>query len=208
MQTVVEPKDKVDYSDKFNIGDLCEYLDGRIPKEEINVVNQAYELASLAHHGQTRRSGEPYIFHPLAVAKTIAELNMDYRSIAAAILHDVLEDTSVKREELAKQLDEEISVLVEGLSKLTNLKFESHAEAQAANFRKMLLAIVDDIRVILIKLADRLHNMQTLGSMPREKQRRIARETLDIYAPIANRLGIKQIKNELEDLGFKALYPG
>ncbi len=208
MHTAVEPSEKVDHSDKFSIGDLCEYLDGRLPKNEIKVVNQAYQLASLAHQGQTRRSGEPYIFHPLAVAKTIAELNMDYRSIAAAILHDVLEDTPVHREELAEQLDEEISVLVEGLSKLTNLKFGSHVEAQAANFRKMLLAIVDDIRVILIKLADRLHNMQTLGAMPRDKQRRIARETLDIYAPIANRLGITQIKNELEDLGFKALYPG
>ncbi|MEM7208144.1 MAG: bifunctional (p)ppGpp synthetase/guanosine-3',5'-bis(diphosphate) 3'-pyrophosphohydrolase [Pseudomonadota bacterium] len=195
------------YSEKFDIRDLCEFLAGRIPKKEINVVYQAWEIANQAHEGQTRRSGEPYIFHPLAVAKTVAEMNMDYRSISAAILHDVLEDTPLEREELAAQMDEEISVLVDGLSKLTHLKFESQVEAQAANFRKMLLAVVDDIRVVLIKLADRLHNMQTLGSMPSHKQRRIARETLDIYAPIANRLGIKQIKNELEDLGFMALYP-
>ena len=208
MQTSTETRSPKNCADKFNIGDLCALLDGRIPDDEISVVNSAFKLANRAHEGQTRRSGEPYIFHPLAVAKTVAEMNLDYRSIAAAILHDVLEDTPVSREELAEALDEEISVLVDGLSKLTHLKFESQAEAQAANFRKMLLAVVDDIRVVLIKLADRLHNMQTLGAMPREKQRRIARETLEIYAPIANRLGIKQIKNELEDLGFKALYPG
>lgn len=207
METVTEPPKPTDYVDKFTIDKLCDFLDGRIPNDEIQVVNRAYQLANRAHQGQTRRSGEPYIFHPLAVAKTVAEMNMDYRSIAAAILHDVLEDTPINRDELAVELDQEIAVLVDGLSKMTHLTFESRAEAQAANFRKMLLAIVDDIRVVLIKLADRLHNMQTLAAMSQEKQRRIARETLDIYAPIANRLGIKQIKNQLEDLGFKALYP-
>lgn len=207
METVTEPPKPTDYVDKFTIDKLCDFLDGRIPNDEIQVVNRAYQLANRAHQGQTRRSGEPYIFHPLAVAKAVAEMNMDYRSIAAAILHDVLEDTPINRDELAVELDQEIAVLVDGLSKMTHLTFESRAEAQAANFRKMLLAIVDDIRVVLIKLADRLHNMQTLAAMSQEKQRRIARETLDIYAPIANRLGIKQIKNQLEDLGFKALYP-
>ena len=207
MQAAVERQLCVDYAGKFTIGDLCRFLEDRIPCGEIQVVNRAYQLAERAHRGQTRRSGEPYIFHPLAVAKTIAGMNMDYRSIAAAILHDVLEDTEVNREEIVEQFDQEIFVLVDGLSKMTHLKFESRAEAQAANFRKMLLAIVNDTRVILIKLADRLHNMETIGSMSVEKQRRIARETLDIYAPIANRLGIVQIKNRLEELSFKALYP-
>ena len=192
---------------QFDIEDLCLLLQKRVDSDEIAVVRRAYDLADKAHKGQTRRSGEAYIFHPLAVAKTVAEMNLGYQAISAAILHDVLEDTAITHEEMIATLGEEITALVDGLSKLTHLKFESKIEAQAANFRKMLLAIVDDIQVLLIKLADRLHNMQTLGVMPHEKQRRIARETLDIYAPIANRLGIKQIKNELEDLGFKALYP-
>ncbi|MDH3714481.1 MAG: RelA/SpoT family protein [Gammaproteobacteria bacterium] len=191
----------------YLIGDLCEDLQGRLDAAQIEDVHRAYLLAEQAHKGQSRLSGEPYIHHPLAVARTVAELNMDRDSIIAAILHDVIEDTPLTKEDLAAQFGDEVAQLVDGLSKLTTLKFKSRLEAQAANFRKMFLAMVDDIRVVLIKLADRLHNMGTLEALSPEKRRRIARETLEIYAPIANRLGIHSLKQELEDLGFRVLYP-
>ena len=190
-----------------DIEDLCKLMQRRFDEAQINEVRAAYSLAEHAHSGQSRVSGEPYISHPLAVARIVFELNMDNRSVMAALLHDVVEDTTVSVEQITEQFGEDVALLVDGLSKLTNLKFKSRAEAQAANFQKMLLAMVDDIRVILIKLADRIHNMRTLGVMPDEKRRRIAHETLEVYAPIANRLGIYRMKNELEDLGFKALYP-
>ncbi len=152
-------------------------------------------------------TGEPYIYHPLEVARILAGMHMDYQSIIAAILHDVIEDTPTAKDHLVEQFGEEIAELVDGVSKLTHIQFESRAEAQAENFRKMLLAMVRDLRVILVKLADRLHNMRTLGIMPPDKRRRIARETLDIYAPIANRLGMNSVRLELEDLGFAAMYP-
>ena len=190
-----------------DIDDFCRLMQRRFDEAQINEVRAAYELAEQAHTGQSRVSGEPYISHPLAVARIVFELNMDHRSVMAALLHDVVEDTSVSIEQITEQFGQDLAVIVDGLSKLTHLKFKSRAEAQAANFQKMLLAMVDDIRVILIKLADRIHNMRTLGVMPDEKRRRIARETLEVYAPIANRLGIYRMKNELEDLGFKALYP-
>lgn len=152
-------------------------------------------------------SGEPYIFHPITVAKILAEMRMDYQSIVAAILHDVIEDTAMARDHIAEHFGEEVAVLVDGVSKLTHIEFETKAEAQAENFRKMLLAMVQDIRVILVKLADRLHNMRTLDVMRPDKRRRIAKETLEIYAPIANRLGMHNIRLELEDLGFRAGNP-
>lgn len=186
---------------------LCKLLQRRFDENQIVEVRAAFDLAEQAHTGQSRVSGEPYISHPLAVARIVFELNMDHRSIMAALLHDVVEDTSVSVEQIETDFGEDVALLVDGMSKLTHLKFKSRAEAQAANFQKMLLAMVDDIRVVLIKLADRIHNMRTLGAMPDDKRRRIARETLEVYAPIANRLGIYRIKNELEDLGFKALYP-
>ena len=189
------------------IEDLRKLMRRRFDEHQISEVSDAYIVAEQAHTGQSRVSGEPYISHPLAVAKIVFELNMDHRCVMAALLHDVVEDTSVSVEQITDQFGEDVSLLVDGLSKLTHLKFKSRVEAQAANFQKMLLAMVDDIRVILIKLADRIHNMRTLGAMPDEKRRRIARETLEVYAPIANRLGIYRMKNELEDLGFKALYP-
>lgn len=194
-------------SEHPSIDGLCKYLQRRFDESQIDEVRAAFELAEQAHTGQSRVSGEPYISHPLAVARIVFELNMDHRCVMAALLHDVVEDTSVSIEQIIEQFGEDVALLVDGLSKLTHLKFKSRAEAQAANFQKMLLAMVDDIRVILIKLADRIHNMRTLGVMPDEKRRRIARETLEVYAPIANRLGIYRMKNELEDLGFKALYP-
>jgi GTP pyrophosphokinase/guanosine-3',5'-bis(diphosphate) 3'-pyrophosphohydrolase len=164
-------------------------------------------VARDAHEGQMRSSGEPYITHPVAVAYNLAKMHLDHETLMAALLHDVIEDTDTTKDDLAELFGNTVAELVEGVSKLDKLKFDNKEEMQAENFRKMVLAMVQDIRVILIKLADRTHNMRTLESLRPEKRRRIARETLDIYAPIANRLGIHDIKNELEVLGFEALYP-
>ena len=183
--------------------ELSSYLDtGRI-----NQVRRAYYYAEQAHEGQRRRSGEPYVTHPLAVACILAELKLDHQSLMAAMLHDVIEDTGIPKDALADQFGESVAELVDGVSKLTQIEFRSRAEAQAENFQKMTLAMARDIRVILVKLADRLHNMRTLGPLPYAKRQRIATETLDIYAPIANRLGMHSICTELEDLGFSSLYP-
>jgi RelA/SpoT family (p)ppGpp synthetase len=182
-------------------------LDTYMEPSQVEEVQRAYEFGARAHEGQQRLSGEPYIYHPLAVARILAEMHMDGQSITAALLHDVIEDTATAKEQLAKDFGEEVADVVDGVSKLTHFKFGTRAEAQAENFRKMLLAMARDIRVILVKLADRLHNMRTLGAMPTEKRRRIARETLEIYAPIASRLGMNTLRLELEDLGFAALYP-
>jgi len=182
---------------------LSDYLD----EDKVHMVSRAYDCAKEAHEGQFRRSGEPYIIHPLAVAKILASLHMDHQTLMAALLHDVIEDTDVTKEDLAAEFGDAVAELVDGVSKLTQIEFKTKAEAQASNFQKMALAMAKDIRVILVKLADRLHNMRTLGPLHAEKRRRIATETLDIYAPIANRLGINSIRIELEDLGFAALYP-
>jgi len=182
---------------------LEEYLE----PDQIAEVYRAYLFGAEAHDGQSRLSGEPYIYHPVAVARILAEMRMDSKSLIAALLHDVIEDTPTAKEQLVKLFGEEIAELVDGVSKLTHIKFESHIEAQAENFRKMIMAMTRDIRVIMVKLADRLHNMRTLGVMRPDKRRRIARETLDIYAPIANRLGMNKVRLELEELGFAALYP-
>ena len=186
---------------------LADRLHTYLDHDKIALVARAYECAKSAHEGQYRRSGEPYIIHPLAVANILADLHMDHQTLMAALLHDVIEDTPVSKEELASQFGDAVAELVDGVSKLTQIEFKSKAEAQAQNFQKMTLAMAKDIRVILVKLADRLHNMRTLGPLHHEKRRRIATETLDIYAPIANRLGINSIRIELEDLGFAALYP-
>ena len=154
-----------------------------------------------------RLSGEPYIQHPLEVANILCDMHMDHDTLVAAMLHDVIEDTGIPKDALAEQFGDDVADLVDGVSKLTQIEFRSRAEAQAENFQKMTLAMARDIRVILVKLADRLHNMRTLGPMPYEKRQRIATETLDIYAPIANRLGMHSICTELEDLGFTSLYP-
>ncbi len=191
----------------FLVEDLCRMLSSYLEQEQVAEVYRAYLFSARAHEGQQRVSGEPYISHPLAVAKILAEMHMDHHSISAAILHDVIEDTATAKEQLAKEFGEEVAELVDGVSKLAQVKFESRAEAQAENLRKMMLAMARDIRVILVKLADRLHNMRTLGVMPPKKRRRIARETLDIYCPIATRLGLNTFRLELENLGFAALYP-
>ncbi|MGB5734136.1 MAG: RelA/SpoT family protein [Thiohalocapsa sp.] len=192
---------------RFLISDLCAYLDTYLTAEQVREVYRAYLFGAEAHHGQQRQTGEPYIYHPIAVARTLAEMRMDHKCLMAAILHDVLEDTGMSKEELAGHFDDEIADLVDGVSKLTQIDFKSRAEAQAASFRKMMLAMTRDIRVIMIKLADRLHNMRTLGVMQPEKRRRISLETLEIYAPIANRLGINSVRLQLEDLGFRHHWP-
>lgn len=182
---------------------ISEYL----PKEQVELTRAAYILARDAHEGQTRSSGDPYITHPVAVCGILANMRLDHETLMAALLHDVIEDTEYSKDDLSLAFGDTVAELVEGVSKLDKLKFSSKQEAQAENFRKMLMAMVQDIRVILIKLADRTHNMRTLGALRPEKRRRIALETLEIYAPMAHRLGIHDIKNELEDLGFQAMYP-
>ncbi len=196
-----------DSSDVFLISDLCSMLEKYLEHDQVTEVYRAYLFGAEAHDGQHRVSGEPYIYHPLAAARILAEMHMDHKSIIAAILHDVIEDTKHAKDEIAHLFGDEVADLVDGVSKLTNIHFESKAEAQAENFRKMMLAMVQDIRVILVKLADRLHNMRTLGALHSEKRIKIARETLEIYAPIAMRLGMNTIRIELEELGFVAKYP-
>jgi GTP pyrophosphokinase len=180
---------------------------GYLKPEDISQLQSAYHFSEQAHEGQFRKSGEPYISHPLAVASILAEWHLDSQALTAALLHDVMEDTSVTKNEISRNFGKPVAELVDGVSKLDKIEFESHAEAQAENFRKMLLAMARDVRVILIKLADRLHNMRTLGAVGDEQRRRIARETLDIYAPIANRLGLNAIYQELQDLAIQHLYP-
>lgn len=192
---------------RFLISDLCVYLESYLKTDQIQEVYRAYIFSAEAHEGQSRLSGEPYIYHPLAVARILADMRIDHKCLMAAILHDVIEDTPVGKDQIAEAFDDEIAELVDGVSKLTQINFRSRAEAQAASFRKMLLAMTKDIRVILIKLADRLHNMRTLGVMRPAKCRRIARETFEIYVPIANRLGIYSMRTELEELGFAAYWP-
>ncbi|WDE05554.1 bifunctional GTP diphosphokinase/guanosine-3',5'-bis pyrophosphate 3'-pyrophosphohydrolase [Thalassomonas viridans] len=186
---------------------LKEHVSSYLSDDKIELLKQAYIVARDAHEGQMRSSGEPYITHPVAVSLNLAKMHLDHETLMAALLHDVIEDTSTTKDELAELFGHTVAELVEGVSKLDKLKFDNKEEMQAENFRKMVLAMVQDIRVILIKLADRTHNMRTLESLRPDKRRRIARETLEIYAPIANRLGIHDIKNELEILGFEALYP-
>ena len=197
-----------DLSDgETRISELCGELEAYLEPAQVEEIYSAYLVGAEAHDGQVRVSGEPYISHPVAVARILAEMRMDSNSIIAAILHDVIEDTPTLKEHLAEQFGEEVAELVDGVSKLTQIDFHSKAEAQAENFRKMMLAMVKDIRVIIIKLADRLHNMRTLDAMRPDKRRRIAKETMDIYAPIANRLGIFKMRHELLDLSIKAAYP-
>ena len=196
-----------DGEDRFLISDLCGFLERYLPHDQVSEVYRAYLFGAEAHEGQNRLSGEPYIYHPVAVARILAGMGLDYQCLMAAILHDVIEDTETAKDQLIREFGPEVAELVDGVSKLTQIKFRSRAEAQAENFRKMMLAMTKDIRVIMIKLADRLHNMRTLGVMSPAKARRIARETLDIYAPIANRLGINSIRHELQELGMAAYWP-
>ncbi len=191
----------------LRIDDLCAITSEYLEPEQVEQLREACYFAAEAHAGIYRKSGEPYIFHPLAVARILANVRFDHETLLAALLHDVIEDTHYSKEHISYRFGPEVADLVDGVSKLTQIQFNSKLEAQAENFRKMFLAMAKDLRVIMIKLADRLHNMRTLGAMRPESRRRIARETLEIYAPIAGRLGMNHLRQELEDLGFSHLYP-
>src|SRR3989338_2975535 len=191
----------------LRLNDVLDQVQSYLPDADLDLIKRAYVFAAKAHEGQKRRSGEPYVAHPLAVAQLLAELRLDVPSIVASLLHDTVEDTSITLEEVEQIFGKEIRLLVDGVTKLVKVQFNTSEERQAENFRKMLMAMAQDIRVIIIKLADRVHNMRTLDHLPENKQVTIAQETVDIYAPIANRLGIQQFKVELEDLCLKSLKP-
>jgi len=188
------------------IGDLTQHLTYLKPAD-LGRVEEAYRFSEAAHQGQFRRSGHPYISHPLAVAEILADWQLDSQAVIAALLHDVMEDTAVTKDEIAKHFGRPVADLVDGVSKLDRIEFQSQQDAQAENFRKMLLAMARDVRVMLIKLADRLHNMRTLQAVDLEQRRRVARETIEIYAPIANRLGLDSLYREMQELAFRHLYP-
>ena len=186
---------------------LFQEWSGYLKPEDLSQLQAAYRFSESAHQGQFRKSGEPYIAHPLAVASILAQWHLDAQALTAALLHDVVEDTDVTKNQIAEQFGRPVAELVDGVSKLDRIEFDSQEKAQAENFRKMLLAMARDVRVMLIKLADRLHNMRTLDAVHPQKRQRVARETLEIYAPIANRLGLNSIYQEMEDLSFQHLYP-
>src|SRR5256885_3068610 len=187
--------------------ELMKRMQENRPQDDLSLVKKAYDYSLKHHEGQSRASGEPYLVHPLEVALVLSEMKMDPVAVAAGLLHDSVEDTSVTIVDIRKEFGEQVAHIVEGVTKISRIDLASREERQAENVRKMLLAMVDDIRVVLIKLADRLHNMRTLEHLPAERQQQIARETLDIYAPIAHRLGMGKIRGELEDLGFRYVDP-
>ncbi len=186
---------------------LLETFHHHYPDEDTTALHRAFEIAETAHHGQTRKSGEAYIHHPVAVARLVADLGFDATSVMAAMLHDALEDTLVTRDELVAEFGEDLAMIVDGVTKLDRVHFDSKEEQQSASMRKMMVAIAQDVRVLIIKLADRLHNLRTIAALPEWKQERTARETLDVYAPLANRMGMNLMKQQLEDLSFSALHP-
>src|SRR5688572_3462471 len=187
--------------------DLLEKVRAYSPDADVELLRRAYVFSAFEHKGQVRHSGEPYLIHPLAVADLLADMRLDATAVAAGLLHDVVEDTLTTIERIRELFGPEVAHVVEGVTKISAIRFSSSEERQAENFRKMLLAMVDDIRVILVKLADRLHNMRTLSHLPEDRRMSIAEETREIYAPIANRLGMSKVKNELEELSFKYLEP-
>src|SRR6187431_976267 len=186
---------------------LLEKVRSYSPDADLELLRRAYVFSALEHKGQVRHSGEPYLVHPLEVASILADMRLDPVAIASGLLHDVVEDTLTTIERIQEHFGPEVAHVVEGVTKISAITFSSSEERQAENFRKMLLAMVDDIRVILVKLADRLHNMRTLNHLPEDRRVKIAQETRDIYAPIANRLGMSKVKNELEELSFRYLEP-
>src|SRR5512135_3683185 len=190
------------------LDDIVERIQSYNPGADVDLLRRAYIFSAKVHQGQTRLSGESYLNHPIEVAAILAGLKLDAATVAAGLLHDTIEDTTARQEEIRTLFGEEVAMLVDGMTKLSRMELQSREQREADNFRKMIVAMAKDIRVILIKLADRLHNMRTLASLPPEKQKRIAQETLDIYAPLANRLGISKIKTELEDLSFMYVEPG
>ena len=187
--------------------DLLEKVRAYSPDADVELLRRAYVFSAFEHRGQVRHSGEPYLIHPLAVADFLADMKLDAVAIAAGLLHDVVEDTLTTIDRIRELFGPEVAHVVEGVTKISAIPFSSSEERQAENFRKMLLAMVDDIRVILVKLADRLHNMRTLSHLSEERRIKIAQETRDIYAPIANRHGMSKVKNELEELSFRYLEP-
>src|SRR6476469_1025879 len=187
--------------------ELTKAVESYRPNDNLDIIRKAYDYSLKHHQGQSRASGEPYLVHPLEVACVLAEMKLDPVAIAAGLLHDSVEDTSVTIVDIRKEFGEQVAHIVEGVTKISKIDFASSEERQAENVRKMVLAMVDDIRVVLIKLADRLHNMRTLEHLAPERQQKIARETLDIYAPIAHRLGMGKIRGALEDLGFRYVDP-
>jgi len=197
----------VDAQASSTIDSLASSLASYLEPTQVNSVRRAYYYAEQAHDGQFRRTGDPYVTHPLAVANILCDMHMDHQSLMAAMLHDVIEDTGITKTAIKNQFGNTVAELVDGVSKLNKINFSTRAEAQAENFQKMAMAMAKDLRVILVKIADRLHNMRTLGVLTPDKRRRIARETIDIYAPIANRLGMNNVRVEFEELGFTALYP-
>ena len=191
----------------LRLNDILDKVTAYHPEANLDVLRKAYIYSAKVHGGQVRKSGEPYLTHPLAVAFILAELELDEASVATGLLHDTVEDTLATTEEIESLFGRDIAALVDGVTKLAQIHFQNQDEKLAENFRKMLIAMSQDIRVLLVKLADRLHNMRTLQHMSADKQKRIARETMDIYAPLANRLGISWIKVELEDLSFRYIKP-
>src|SRR5437660_6270143 len=187
--------------------ELMKRMQENRPQDDLSLVKKAYDYSLKHHEGQSRASGEPYLVHPLEVALVLSEMKMDPVAVAAGLLHDSVEDTSVTIVDIRKEFGEQVAHIVEGVTKISKIDFATREEQQAENLRKMMLAMVDDIRVVLIKLADRLHNMRTLEHLPADRQQKIARETLEIYGPIAHRLGMGKIRGELEDLGFRYLDP-
>jgi len=187
--------------------DIQETVKRHHPEADLEILRKAYIFSAVEHKGQVRASGEPYLVHPLEVAAILADMRMDPVCVTVGLLHDVLEDTLTTPERLKEYFGTDVLHIVEGVTKISKIPYATSEERQAETYRKMLLAMVDDLRVILVKLADRLHNMRTLQHLPEERRQRIARETLDIYAPIAGRLGMAKIKNELEDLSFQYLDP-
>src|SRR5580704_1536262 len=177
------------------------------PSDDIEVIRKAWDFCVQHHSGQLRASGEPYVLHPLEVAQVLAEMKLDSTAIAAGLLHDAVEDTPVTTEDITEQFGEQVAHIVEGVTKIDKIQFANREDRQAENVRKMLLAMVSDVRVVLIKMADRLHNMRTLQHLPTDRQESIARETLDIYAPLAHRLGMGKVRGELEDLSFRYVDP-
>ena len=191
----------------IRIGDILEKVRGYNQKADLELINRAYVFSAKAHAGHVRQSGEPYLVHPLQVADILADMKMDVTTIAVGLLHDTVEDTEMTRETLVSSFNEEVAFLVEGLTKIGQLEFETRVQRQAESLRRMIISMAQDIRVIMVKLADRLHNMRTLQHLHPEKRVKIAQETMDIYAPLANRLGISWIQAELEDLSFQYLHP-
>ena len=190
-----------------SIDDLIDRVKEYFPNADFDIIRKAYTFSEKAHEGQIRRSGEPYISHPLSVAAILADLQLDLPSIITGLLHDTVEDTDVTLGDIKREFGQDVEDLVDGVTKISQMKFQHTHQKQGENIRKMIIAMGKDIRVILVKLADRLHNMRTLNHMPYQKQSAIARETLDIYAPLANRLGLSSIKTELEDLSFRYIMP-